>query len=174
MNFTVIPMTTSHLDQVTTLESICFSNPWTKSMLEESLLSPTTIHLIALHQSTPNQILGYLGVTVIADEGYINNVAVLPDHQQKGVASALLSKLCSFGKEHLAFLTLEVRASNKSAICLYEKFNFQKEAIRPNYYTKPKEHAYIMTLRFQDTSLQSPEHLLSKITQPSHNSGGTP
>jgi ribosomal protein S18 acetylase RimI-like enzyme len=42
---------------------------------------------------------------------------------------------------------LEVRASNYSAINLYESIGFMKDAIRPNYYSgNPKEDALLMSL----------------------------
>ena len=43
--------------------------------------------------------------------------------------------------------TLEVRRSNESARALYERLGFQVEAIRPDYYTNPREDALILWLR---------------------------
>jgi ribosomal-protein-alanine N-acetyltransferase len=40
--------------------------------------------------------------------------------------------------------TLEVRASNKSALALYERLGFHVAARRPGYYTKPEEDALIL------------------------------
>ena len=82
------------------------------------------------------------------DEGYIDNIAVEPDARRHGVASALLDVFCRFGAANLAFLTLEVRASNTPAIGLYEKHGFRRVGVRPNYYQSPKEDAIIMTREF--------------------------
>lgn len=55
------------------------------------------------------------------DEGYIDNIAVREEYRRQGVGEALLGAFLRFGKEHLAFLTLEVRPSNTPAIQFYLK-----------------------------------------------------
>ena len=52
------------------------------------------------------------------------------------------------GGSGLAFLTLEVRASNYAAITLYGSRGFRGEGRRKNYYDHPKEDAIIMTKEF--------------------------
>ena len=68
------------------------------------------------------------------------------------VASALLDVYCRFGAVNLAFLTLEVRASNAPAIGLYEKYGFQRAGLRPGYYQQPREDAVIMTREFSQNA----------------------
>ena len=59
---------------------------------------------------------------------------------------ALLDALCARAAAlDLAFLTLEVRASNAPAIALYRKHGFQAVGQRRNYYQKPDEDALLMT-----------------------------
>lgn len=57
------------------------------------------------------------------------------------------STRCARGRAalDLAFLTLEVRASNAPAIALYRKHGFQTVGQRRNYYQKPDEDALLMT-----------------------------
>jgi ribosomal-protein-alanine N-acetyltransferase len=43
--------------------------------------------------------------------------------------------------------TLEVRAGNRPAIALYEKFGFQTEGVREGFYEEPVEDALIMWRR---------------------------
>ena len=65
------------------------------------------------------------------------------------MADELLDVFCRFGEANLAFLTLEVRASNEPAIALYRKHGFEEAGRRKNYYTKPTEDAIIMTRHFK-------------------------
>ena len=92
-------------------------------------------------------VAGYAGLQVVLDEGYILNVAVRPDCRRQGVAGQLLQVFLDFAKgNQLAFLTLEVRASNYAAIALYGSWGFRGVGRRKNYYEHPKEDAVIMTL----------------------------
>ena len=52
-------------------------------------------------------------------------------------------------KDGVYKLTLEVRVSNDPAIALYEKLGFQVLGRRPNYYSHPKEDAWIMGKEWQ-------------------------
>ena len=91
------------------------------------------------------------GVLVVLDEGYITNVAVRPECRRNGIAQKLLQVFLDFAQAHkLAFLTLEVRASNYGAIALYGSRGFRSVGRRKNYYEHPKEDAIIMTKEFTD------------------------
>lgn len=148
MNYRVIPMDRSHLKQIAALEQACFSTPWSEAVLEEVLFNDTASYLVA--EDERGVILGYAGLHVVLDEGYITNVAVLPEYRRRGVARRLVDVFCRFGTAHLAFLTLEVRPSNKEALALYKRFGFREEGRRKHYYTKPQEDAVIMTRYFKE------------------------
>ena len=146
MYYEIVPMDRSHIPQIAALERVCFSAPWSEAMLEDALFDPQASFIVA--EDEEGNILGYAGLHVILDEGYIDNVAVERDARRHGVASALLDVFCRFGAAKLAFLTLEVRASNAPAIALYEKHGFREAGRRKNYYDDPREDAIIMTLEF--------------------------
>jgi ribosomal-protein-alanine N-acetyltransferase len=87
---------------------------------------------------------------VVLDEGYITNIAVRPECRKQGIAGKLLQVFLDFAEANcLAFLTLEVRASNYDAIALYGTRGFRSVGRRKNYYEHPKEDAIIMTLEFE-------------------------
>lgn len=141
----IVPMNREHLDALAALEQICFSRPWSRKMLEEELENQCAAFLVA-QEADSDEVLGYAGLLVVADEGYITNVAVQPACRRRGVATQLLRVFDRFARgQHLAFLTLEVRPSNKAAIALYETFDFQEAGRRKNYYDLPREDALILT-----------------------------
>jgi len=146
MYYEIVPMDRGHVPQIAALEKECFSTPWTENMLSDALFDSQASFIVA--EDEEGHILGYAGLHVILDEGYIDNIAVEPDARRHGVASALLDVYCRFGAANLAFLTLEVRASNEAAIALYEKYGFQRAGLRPGYYQHPREDAVIMTREF--------------------------
>ena len=146
----IVPMASGHLDEVAALERVCFSDPWSRNMLAEELDNALSAYLVALDPED-GSVGGYAGVQVVEGEGYITNIAVRPESRRAGVASALLDVFVSFAEgNRLAFLTLEVRASNYGAIALYGSRGFRSVGRRTNYYRHPTEDAIIMTRTFGD------------------------
>ena len=147
MHVRIVPMNGDHLDEVAELERICFSVPWSRNMLAEELDNLLSAFLVALDDN--DRVVGYAGLQVVLDEGYITNVAVRPECRRQGIAAKLLQVFLDFARANkLAFLTLEVRASNYDAIALYGSRGFRSVGRRKNYYEHPREDALIMTLEF--------------------------
>jgi ribosomal-protein-alanine N-acetyltransferase len=123
-------------------------------MLAEELDNLLSAFLVALDDR--DRVVGYAGVQVILDEGYITNIAVRPECRQQGIAGKLLQVFLDFAQANkLAFLTLEVRASNHTAIMLYGSRGFRSVGRRKNYYEHPKEDAIIMTREFNDAETET-------------------
>ena len=147
MHVRIVPMNADHLDELVELERICFSTPWSRNMLAEELDNACSAFLVAVDAN--EKVVGYAGLQVVLDEGYIANIAVFPEHRRKGVAGQLLQVFINFAEANrLAFLTLEVRASNQAAIALYANRGFEEVGRRKNYYEHPREDAIIMTKEF--------------------------
>ena len=139
-------MTAEHLDGVEALEKSCFSHPWSRQSLERELENEQSLFYAAVEDG---QVIGYIGMSFVLDEGYIYNVAVDGNHRKNGVGSALIRTLVTHcKKEGFAFLTLEVRESNAAARSLYQHFGFIKVGERKNYYSDPTENAVLMALYF--------------------------
>lgn len=142
----IIKMEKEHIKAVAEIERLCFSHPWSEENLRESFDSSCNCFYISLEE---NKIQGYIGLTIVADEGYILNIAVHPDFRRRGIGKALIQRIIDLGVDtDLAFVTLEVRASNCPAISLYHQFGFEKVGERRDYYSNPKENAVLMTKYF--------------------------
>lgn len=138
-------LTEADIKGIAVLEQLCFNEPWSENSIKESMKGNNTF--LGIKQK--GELTGYLSLYESLGEGYINNVAVHPEHRRKGLARALLSELINYAVSlQLSFLTLEVRESNAAAIALYTAFGFKEEGRRKNYYTAPKEDAIILTRRF--------------------------
>ena len=149
MRVRIEPMTAEHLDEVAALERVCFTDPWSRNLLSEALKNDLSAYLVALDDA--GHVAGYAGLTVVLDEGSIDNIAVRPDCRRQGVAAQLLQVFLDFAQgNNLAFLTLEVRASNYAAIALYGSRGFRAVGRRKRYYEHPTEDALIMTRTFDD------------------------
>lgn len=148
MNYKLTPMTMEHIAQIAALERACFSHPWSEALLENELWNDSAVILVA--EGEDGTVLGYAGLQTVLDEGYINNVAVHEHYRRQGIAGELIAAFVRFGQAKLAFLTLEVRASNAPAIALYAKHGFVEAGRRKNYYEDPQEDAVLMTVYFND------------------------
>ena len=154
MHIKIVPMNADHLEELEKLERLCFSRPWSRKMLAEELENQCAAFLVAQDGET-GQVIGYAGLLVVADEGYITNVAVDPSRRRQGVAAQLLQIFDNFARgNQLAFLTLEVRPSNTAAIALYQGFGFREVGRRRNYYDLPKEDALILTKYYTEEAAQ--------------------
>ena len=145
----ILPMHADHIPAIAKLERECFSRPWSERMLGEELENQCAAFLTATDEN--GEVLGYAGLLVAADEGYITNVAVFPEYRRLGVAAKIIEVYMNFAAANdLAFLTLEVRPSNEAAIALYRRFGFEEVGRRKNYYDLPKEDALILTRYFKE------------------------
>ena len=138
-------LTENSAKDIASLEELCFSHPWSENSIKQSMLSGN----IFLGVYENDTLCGYASVYILKGEAYINNIATLKEKRRKGIAKALLKELISISIEsECEFISLEVRESNTSAICLYTSFGFKEEGKRKNYYDAPKEAALILTRRF--------------------------
>jgi ribosomal-protein-alanine N-acetyltransferase len=79
-------------------------------------------------------------MTVGAGESTLENMAVAGAWQRKGIGSRLLASGLLWCRAHAAATVfLEVRASNRVAIALYERTGFSAVGNRPGYYREPAE-----------------------------------
>ena len=96
------------------------------------------------------KIVGYACLRVMYEEAQISNVAVLPEHRRKGIATELLHAVADFAKEQgCERAELEVNVANLPAVELYRKCGYSEVGIRKNFYRKtryPSRDAYTMVL----------------------------
>lgn len=144
--YKVLSAVESDAKNIEELEKECFSLPWSIDGIIQSMRHNTVFFKAVSGEKT----VGYISVTAVAGEGYINNIAVSCNYRGKGIGSMLLDRAITFSRsKKLEFLSLEVRKSNSPAISLYKKAGFNEEGIRKNFYDNPKEDAIIMTRRFK-------------------------
>jgi ribosomal-protein-alanine acetyltransferase len=135
-------MEVDDLKQVMIIENANFSMPWTEKGFLTFLLRHDTLFLVAEEES---EILGYIGVITVLDEGDITNVAVKQSRQREGLGNLLVSSLLRLADElGIKTMHLEVRASNEQALSLYKRNGFEAIGTRHNYYESPTEDAITM------------------------------
>jgi len=143
-------MTIGDVAEVGALEARVFPDAWSAdSFLAEVERKPDIGYPIAVRRD--RELVAYAVVWFIVDEIHIGNIAVHPEHQGAGLGSALLEHILEEGRRRsMAFATLEVRPSNTSAIALYERYGFEKVAVRRRYYQNDREDAWVLAHSLSD------------------------
>ena len=145
MTAVMIEIRTLELGDLSAIESIeqrAYPTPWSRSMFAAELAKPTSICLGAFEGE---DLVGYVVNSRYVDAWHVMNVAVDPEHQGRGIATALLERLFDLTRDdERRGYTLEVRVSNAVAIGLYEKLGFESRGTRRGYYTDNREDALIM------------------------------
>jgi ribosomal-protein-alanine N-acetyltransferase len=155
-------LTPDLLPAVLELDRQCFGGLWTQDGYQREIDSPNSDLIVLvrsekLGSSINSQTLIGLGcLWAIVDEAHITIVAVQPQYQHQGLGQALLLALLNSAHQRgLERSTLEVRISNQSAICLYQKFGFKVAGRRKAYYEDTGEDALILWR----SGLQTPDFL---------------
>lgn len=144
------PMRTKDLRGVLAIEEAVFPQPWSRRLFVEELAQRTSRAYRAAWVG--RTVVAFAGLMFIDDEAHVNNIAVGPDWQGRGLGTAALADLVRVGIERGArHLTLEVRVGNDPAIALYRRFGMAPVGIRPNYYPETGDDALIMWVRDIDT-----------------------
>ena len=127
------------------IEQQSFSVPWSLDSIETELLNEDKKLYYVIEDA--NGVVGYAGAWLAYDEGQITNIAIRPSARRQGFGAKLTSALIEeCFKRGMHEIFLEVRISNLSALSLYRQLGFTVKGMRKNYYSEPKEDAYIMSL----------------------------
>lgn len=107
-----------------------------------------TAHIGSAGQAeVPRELVGYVCFWVVFEELRMMNLAVAPHVRHRGIGRRLLEQAVTMGVEQGARRALlEVRASNRPALALYEQVGFTRSGARTKYYTNPVEDAVLMEL----------------------------
>lgn len=82
-----------------------------------------------------SNIIGYINYYDLYDRFELAYIEVKEEYRNKKYGSKMLEYLINIGKNHnIDNITLEVNINNINAIKLYEKYNFEKVAVRKGYY----------------------------------------
>lgn len=135
-------MNSSHVEGVFEVSKLSLKETWNKESIEKELSNKLAKYLVALDG---DNVVGFVGMWIVFDEGDITNISVHPNYRKQGIGNLLMNNLISLCKENkINSLTLEVRESNIKAQNLYKKHEFKEEGLRKNFYDNPKENAIIM------------------------------
>ena len=143
----VCSMTKQDVNAVASFESVV-QDGWSKECLTSALESEACVSFVV--RSEKEQPFAFASFTVVADEANLDALSVHPDYRRKGVASFLLHHVLQvLQNRKVSVCFLEVRNSNQAAQHLYQTLGFMKVGVRPHFYAKPTEDAWLMKWQAQ-------------------------
>ncbi|MCL2933636.1 MAG: ribosomal protein S18-alanine N-acetyltransferase [Trichodesmium sp. MAG_R03] len=160
-------MSPKHISSVVELDRLCFGGLWNAQGYQRELESPNSdLLILVISQNTEDSneevflksssfqsqisfnhqsIIGIGCLWAILEEAHITILGIHPQYQRLSFGQLLLYTLMrSAWKRGLERATLEVAASNISALSLYYKFGFQDVGRRRRYYQQTGEDALIL------------------------------
>lgn len=143
--FKVRPALQKDLPFLLELDQLCLGGMWTEQGYQSELDNPHSHLFVLAKDSSQSEIIGGGAFWSVLEEAHITLLMVAPDFRGLGLGSFLLAKLLEQAITlNLERATLEVKASNQTAIALYQKYGFKVAGTRRNYYQETGEDALIL------------------------------
>lgn len=135
----------SDLAAILEIERLAYRRPWTERMFRGEFANALGLRF---GWREGERLVGHVFGWLLFDDLHINNLAVAPDFQGRGLGAALLEAIMAKayadgGRKAL----LEVRPSNAPARRLYAKFGFAEVHRRVGYYDDTSEDALVLYRR---------------------------
>lgn len=135
--------TEADIKQIAELEAKIFSVAWTEKSVMETFEQTQAFITVA---EVDGRLAGYCIIYYVMDEAEIARIAIGEDVRRQGIGKGLLDYTCECCKERqIERLLLDVREGNEGARAFYQKYGFQTDGIRKNFYDLPKENAVLMS-----------------------------
>lgn len=159
------PMREEDIAEVMEIERRSFRTPWPESVYRNEIRYGTDSLLYVLQpywepsratwgdrlfgrrqRGDRPPVVGYVGIRFLPGEAHITTIAVHPQWRGRGLGRYLLLMAIRRALQHpVRFITLEVRASNRTAQRLYTDLGFRVTGIQRGYY-RDGEDAWLMRL----------------------------
>lgn len=131
-NISISQMTENDLKNLEKNLVVEFDNFWNYNILKQDFFNKNTQYFVAKNN---DEIVGFVGILIIIDQVTIMNIVTQKNKRKLGIGSLLLEKIIDFSKKNnIKSIILEVDEKNIPGIKLYEKFKFQINGYRKNYY----------------------------------------
>ncbi len=127
---------------ISLMETGIFPDPWSYRDVQDTICTEGSMCFSAVEN---DRVIAYVLGRLIAPEGEIYRVAVVPEKRKRGIAYRLLDYAVKTSKgKGLERLFLEVRSKNTPAVNLYTAYGFKQIGTRKGYYKNPDDDAIVM------------------------------
>ena len=149
------PMRVADLARVMEIEHELRDAPkWSQRAWQAAIDPQAARKRIAVVAEEPEReiVQGFAVASLAALEAELESIGVSPEWQRRGLARRMFLQLKNgLQRAGVRELFLEVRASNRAALELYEALGFAETGRRDRYYDDPEEDAVLMQLQMGRT-----------------------
>lgn len=146
MEYKIRALEKADLEQVYQIEKECFINPWKFSDIQYEFQGNPVNKFLVLEVN--GKVVGFNDFMITFNSATISQIAVTKEFRRKGFGTILLNEMekCfpKEGDDIVENVTLEVRASNKPAINLYQKQGYEVVVVKPHYYPDGEDAVYMV------------------------------
>ncbi len=143
MSEIVREMMQTDLDTVVAIEQQVHSHPWTHGNFADALQAGYLCRVL----ESDGVLIGYAVLMSGVDDAELLDIGISTAQQRRGFGRMLLEHMLAWARTQAKQrVVLEVRASNLSAIALYQHAGFQQICLRRAYYLTDtgRENAILM------------------------------
>jgi ribosomal-protein-alanine N-acetyltransferase len=147
VNVALRPARHEDITEMVEIEEASFSDPWSAASFAGYLSDSNAGRAIVTVAESSGHVVGYSVILFALPDADLANIAVAPLARGQGTGSLLLERTILAAKTvGTQTVFLEVRASNDSAIRMYERAGFSEFSRRRRYYRDPVEDARVLRL----------------------------
>ena len=141
------PLAPADVSEARRVEDAAYGAASPRTPFERELRNGLADYLAAVPADAGGAILGLAGVWYTRGQLHLVTLAVDPARQGRGIGRALLRAVLGLAAAaELDSVALEVRASNRRALRLYERFGFRRAGRLRGFYGAGGEDAVVMLL----------------------------
>ena len=135
------------LDDIDAIERLAFKRPWSRQSLlnELNCEGAYTFAAKSNHSGSDSSLVGYIFFRMIFEEMHLMKIAIDEKYRNRGIATGLVEQSITLAiSKGASRILLEVRPSNRAAICFYRKLGLTVIGKRKQYYVETGEDALVM------------------------------
>lgn len=145
--YRLVPVDGTMVGRIASLDRLNHApDPITEEELRAQLENLGASYIAAVSDS--GELLGYAGLQVVMDEGYLVNLTVKERYRRQGLGTELVNVFLRFGQVNLSFLTLTCRSSQFGTQSFFRSLGFEAVGTRRDFFGEPDEDGTLMTLKF--------------------------
>ncbi len=142
-SFQIRPISAEDIARLVEIDAASNPSSWNHAQFERELEIPFSVSRVVQLRDKP---VAFAVMWQVAQTAQLLEVAVLPEHRRKGIATFLVEHMLDVAHaNHCVKMELEFRKGNRAAESLYRKLGFREVGRRKNFYDDKRDNERVST-----------------------------